>query len=125
MIPKICLFALICVLLNVILDGLGFKSKGIFALLCAVLMLISFFDSLSGSFSGIIALTERAGINDAAACALRAIGLGYIFGFTSEICQSLGEGLVASVLTAVGRLQIFLVAYPYFEKIVNLGAELL
>ena len=53
------------------------------------------------------------------------MGLGYVFGFTSEICSELGEGVIASAVTAAGRVQIFLVAYPYFEKIIKLGVELL
>lgn len=125
MIPKICLFALVSVLILALLDRLGFRGKSVFATLCILLMLISLTEGLSSGLGGIISLAERAGITDAAGCALKAVGLGYVFGFTSEICTSLGEGTIASVVTAAGRVQIFLVAYPYFEKIVKLGVELL
>ena len=39
MIPKICLFALASVLLSVLLASLGFKSKGLFITLAALVML--------------------------------------------------------------------------------------
>ena len=125
MIPKICLFALVSVLILALLDRLGFRGKSVFATLCILLMLISLTEGLSSGLGGIISLAERAGITDAAGCALKAVGLGYVFGFTSEICTSLGEGTIASMVTVAGRVQIFLVAYPYFEKIVKLGVELL
>ena len=125
MIPRICLFAILCVLLSALLDGMGFKSKGLFSLLCALLMLLSLADSLGELYGGILSLVKKAGITDSAACALKAVGLGYVFGFTADVCASLGEGLIATVVTAVGRVQIFLLAYPYFEKIVKLGVELL
>lgn len=125
MIPKICLFALVSVLLNVLLDRMGFKSKALVATLAAILMLISLSEELGGIFGDIISLADRAGITDAATCAIKAVGLGYVFGFTSEVCSSLGEPLVSSVVTLAGRLQIFLLAYPYFEKIIKLGADLL
>ena len=125
MIPKICLFALVSVLLLALLDRLGFKSKGLVAVLCALIMLISLTEGLSFGLSGIINLAERAGITEGAKCVLKAVGLGYVFGFTAEICSSLGEGVISSVVTVAGRVQIFLVAYPYFEKIVKLGVELL
>ena len=125
MIPKICVFALVAALLCALLDGLGFKGKGLFALLCVLLMLISFVATANDAFGGIISLADRAGITDAASCVLRVIGLGYVFGFTSEICSSLGEGGLAFAVTTVGRVQIFLVAYPYLEKTIQLGMELL
>ena len=125
MIPKICLFALVCALLCALLSGFGYKEKRLFALLCMLLMLISFADSASDFFGGIISLSNQAGIGEAAGCILRVVGLGYVFGFTSEICSSLGEGTIASVVTTIGRVQIFLVAYPYLEKTIQLGVELL
>lgn len=125
MIPQICLFALICALLGALLQGLGYKSKGLFATLGAILILSALTGGLSDIFGGIMSLASTAGITEAARSALRVVGLGYVFGFTAEICSSLGESLIASAVTAAGRVQIFLVAYPYIEKVVKLGAELL
>ena len=125
MIPKICAAALICVVLCATLDGLGFKSKGLFATLCCLVLLSALGDSLSELFGSALSIAERAGISEAASCALRAVGLGYVFGFTADVCSSLGEGVIANAVTLVGRAQIFLVAYPYFDKLVRLGAELL
>lgn len=125
MIPKICLFAIISVLLAVLLGALGFKSKGLFIILAALLMLGALQNDLSNIFGEIITFSESAGITDATKTALRVIGLGYVFGFTSEICLSLGEPLIASVVTAAGRVQLLVVVYPYIRDVVKLGAELL
>ena len=122
---RAALAALICALLCALLGGLGFKSKGLFATLCVIILFALLADSLSELLSGVLSLAERTGITDAATCALRAVGLGYVFGITSDICDSLGERAIASAVTAVGRIQIFLVAYPYFEKIIALGLELI
>ncbi len=125
MIPKICAVAILSVILYAALDSFGFKSKGLFAALCALMILSALGDSLSSLLSSVLLVGERTGISEAAICALRAVGLGYVFGFTADICASLGEELVAKAVTLVGRVQIFMVAYPYFEKIVALGMELL
>lgn len=117
--------ALISAMLCAVLSSLGFKSKGFFATLCALMLFSALGDSLSELFGSAASLAERTGISDAASCALRAVGLGYVFGFTADVCQSLGENTIASAVTAVGRVQIFLVAYPYFERIIALGTELL
>ena len=125
MIPKICLFAIISVLLVVLLGSLGFKSKGLFITLAALLMLGVLQNDLSNIFGEIISFSESAGITDATKTALRVVGLGYVFGFTSEICLSLGEPLIASVVTAAGRVQLLVVVYPYIRDVVKLGVELL
>ena len=125
MIPKICLFAIISVLLSVLLGSLGFKSKGLFITLAALLMLGVLQNDLSNIFGEIISFSESAGITDATRTALRVVGLGYVFGFTSEICLSLGEPLIASVVTAAGRVQLLAVVYPYIQDVVKLGVELL
>ncbi len=125
MIPKVCAAAIVSVALCVVLDSLGFRQKGLFAALCALLMLSAVGDSLSSLFGSVLSITEQVGISEAAGCALRAIGLGYVFGFTADVCRSLGESLIAKVVEVVGRVQIFMVAFPFFEKMILLGKELL
>ena len=125
MIPRIVALSLLCALLCALLEGLGFRSKKLFATLCAVLLMISAMSSLSEIFGVLGDLAQKTGIGDAAASAMRAIGLGYVFGFTADICSSLGETTIASLVTAVGRVEMFLIAYPYFEKTVNLALGLL
>ena len=125
MIPKICALAILAAILYAALDSFGFKSKGLFGLLCALMILSALGDSLGSLFSSMLSIAERTGISDAASCALRAVGLGYVFGFTADVCSYLGEGVIAKAVTLVGRIQIFFVAYPYFEKTVALGIGLL
>lgn len=125
MIPRICLFALICTLLGTLLQEMGYRSRGLFATLSALLMLSVVGGGLADAVGKIMSMANAAGVTEGARAALRAVGLGYIFGFTAEICSSLGEHLIASVVTVAGKIQIFLIAFPYIEKIVELGGELL
>ena len=125
MIPKIAALAIFSAILFALLDSVGFKSKGLFATLCALMILSALGESLAEIFGSVISVAERTGISEAASCVLKAVGLGYVFGITSDICTSLGETGIARAVTAVGRVQIFAVAYPYFEKMIALGTELL
>ena len=125
MIVKICAVAILSVILYAALEGLGFKSKGLFATLCALMILSVLGDSLAWLFGSVFYIAERTGISEAASSALRAVGLGYVFGFTADVCSSFGESTIAKAVTTVGRVQIFLVAYPYFERMIALGMELL
>lgn len=117
--------AIVCALLCALLDSLGYRSKGLFATLSAIIILSLLGDGLSELINGVISLADSTGITDAASCALKAVGLGYVFGITSDICDSLGEKAISSAVTVVGRIEILLVAYPYFEKIIALGLRLI
>ena len=122
---RVIAFALVTAILGALLDTLGFKSKKLFSVLAFVLLVGSIATPISEIFSDLIAFSDASGIGDAARAATKAVGLGYLFGFASEICQTLGESTLASAVTVVGRIEIFLVAYPFFEGIMKLGAELL
>ena len=122
---RIAAFALICAVLGALLDGLGFKSRRLFSVLSFVLLIGAVAQPLSKIFGGILSFSSAAGIGEGAEAAVKAVGLGYLFGFTSEICQALGESTLASAVSIVGKIEIFLVAYPFFEGIMKLGAELL
>lgn len=125
MISKICALLLISSILGTLLSELGFKTKRIFTVLCMVIVFAALGDNLSGIISRLTKITDAAGISEATKCAVKAVGIGYVFGATSEICAELGEGRIATLLTVVGRIEIFVLVLPYFEKTVGLGMELL
>ena len=125
MISKAIGVALVSAILSALLDGLGFKSRRLFSTLSAIVVMVGLVGSVSELLESVMKIAEGTGIGDAADKAVRAVGLGYVFGFTSDICNSLGESTLASLVTAVGRVEIFLLALPYFVKTVELGVELL
>lgn len=125
MISKMLGVALVSAILSALLDGLGFKSRRLFSTLSAIVVMVGLISSVSELLESVMKIAEGTGIGDAADKAVRAVGLGYVFGFTSDICSSLGESTLASLVTAVGRVEIFLLALPYFVKTVEMGMELL
>lgn len=125
MIAKICLFAIACGLLAALLHSLGYRSVGLFTTLSALMIISAVSGGLADIFGGILSFTDDAGVGEAVKSALKVIGLGYIFGFTSDLLVSLGEGLIASALTVAGRVQMMLAVYPYIDSVLKLGVELL
>ena len=125
MISKAIGVALVSAILSALLDGLGFKSRRLFSTLSVIVVMVGLISSVSELLSSVMKIVEGTGVADVADKAVRAVGLGYVFGFTSDICNSLGESTLASLVTAVGRVEIFLLALPYFMKTIELGMELL
>ena len=125
MMSKICAIGLLGAILAAFLGELGFKNKRLVSLLTAIVLFGSLKDGIATYVERIVGLSEIAGIGDACLCSLKAVGLGYLFGFSSDLCEELGEGSVARAITVVGKVEIMLVALPYFEKTISLGVELL
>lgn len=125
MIGKAVGVALVCAILSALLDGLGFKSRRLFSTLSAIVIMVGLIGGVSELLGSVMKIADDTGIGEVADRAVRAVGLGYVFGFTSDICNSLGEGTLATLVTAAGRVEIFLLALPYFVKTVELGVELL
>ena len=125
MIAPICCAALLVAILSALLAELGFKQKRLFTVLSLVLIFSFMAGGIGKMLSSALSLAEAAELTDAAKCAVKAVGLGYVFGFTADVCEELGEKGIANAVTVGARIEIFLVALPYFEKAMQLGIELL
>ncbi len=125
MIARLCCAALLVAILAALLSELGFKHKRLFTVLALVLVISMLAEGIGELFSSVASIADLAGLTDAAKCAVKAVGLGYVFGFTADVCDELGERGIANAVTVGARIEIFLVALPYFQKTMQLGIELL
>ena len=125
MMLRVCGAAILVSVMAVMLSELGFRQKRLFTLLSLVVILSLFADGISRAIGVVTSLGEYAGIGDAAECALKAVGAGYLFGFTADVCDELGERGVSSIVGIGARVEIFLISLPYLEKVLTLGVELL
>ena len=122
---RVCAIALLTVILGAVLSELGFKSKKLVSILAILIMLAMLGEGIAALVGKLISFSEMTRIGEAATCALKVVGIGYLFGITSDICRELGEGGVANAVGLVGRVETFLVVLPYFEKTLQMGAGLL
>lgn len=122
---RVCFAALLVSVLAALLSELGFRQKRLFAVLSLVLIFSMLAEGIGKLFSSAVSLVDMAGVGEAAKCAIKAVGVGYVFGFTADVCDELGERGIANAVTLGARVEIFLIALPYFEKTVKLGIELL
>ena len=125
MMPKLCAVGLLTAFLSIFLGEMGFKSRKLLSILSILLLFGGMSEGLGLFLDKIIGLAETAGISEACRCALKAVGLGYVFGFTSDVCTELGEHGVSKAVSLVGKVEILLVSVTYFEETVELGIRLL
>lgn len=124
MIPKLCAIGVLLAFVGVLLSEYGFRSKRVFGVLCATMLMIGLSESMLSLFDGVISISDASGISEVSRSALKVIGVGYVFGFCADMSRELGESSVANVLTIAGRIEILLLVFPYFEKILGFGMEL-
>ena len=115
----------IVVFLGFLLREAGFKGAkllsvlGMAVILCMSVSGISeLLDALELSFFG-------DSVSDAAVSVMKIIGVGYIFGISSDICREMGDTGISSCMLVAGRVEILLISAPFFKEIFLLGAEMM
>lgn len=118
---RACFLALLACFSLVLLKNLGWRGSSVFAALAIALLL----GELRGFFGELSKISHGwAALGESALAIFKIIGLGYIFGISSEICRELGEGGIASALTLVGRFEIIAVSLPFIAEIFTLALSL-
>ena len=118
---KLCFLGLVCAFTLVLLKNLGWRGAPVFSavLFAALLSDIPLFLKDAVKIFG----DWDVGAESVAAI-FKIIGIGYLFGVSSEICRELGEGGIATALSLVGRFEIIAVALPFISEIFSLAVSL-
>lgn len=125
MIFKACAIALISVFVIAVLKEIGLRSVGAISAICAAVIFSLASELLFDGVGTIKEISQIAGVAKETADILKVIGVGYVFGFCSDVCAELGDAGTASALTLVGRLEVVGIALPYFKRLIDLGVSLL
>lgn len=120
MITELCAAALVAAFSAFLLRHLGWRGAPVFAALCFIFLI----STLSRNFSDIIKIFDTAAIGDSTAAILKIIGIGYLFGISSELCRELGESSIASALSLLGRFEIIAVVLPFISELISLALSL-
>ena len=117
--------ALLLTVTAFLLRQLGWRGAPVFAVICAVLLLLEMADSLARIFSSVTLAGEAGGVSEPLGAALKTLGAGYLFGISADVCRELGESGIAKAVEVVGRVEIIAIVIPYFERIIEVGIELI
>ena len=109
---------------SLILKNFGWKGAPVFSCVC----IVGAFSVLSDAFLGIKqSLEEIATISDIgeyAKAVLKIMGIGYLYTIGSELCCELGESGLSRAVATAGRLEIIIVALPFFSEILDTVKQL-
>jgi hypothetical protein len=119
--------AVVSALLCFILRESGFRGVKLFSTVAAVMLFASAAGTLGKLAEKIGGLGALSGAGEGVGCMLRLVGVGYSFGFASDICNEMGESGIGRALTVCGRCELVIVGMPYlvrlFELVAAIGGE--
>ncbi len=94
------------------------------AIATATIVLILIFTSLTSPINALLQKLEGYGIElSYFKIALKALGIGYVAGFSADICRDAGQTSLATVAEIAGKCGIFLLSLPLVVNIVDLALE--
>lgn len=108
-----------------VLKGIGFRGAAVVSTLFFVLLLLGTMGGIDALMSEALSLSVDAGVGETVECALKVIGLGYLFGICADVCRALSENEIAKGIELAGRVEIFLLIFPFVRDIFLLIAGLL
>lgn len=123
---KICALGLLFAFMALLLRSFGFRGAAAFTALAVAFLLSGASRELGalGSFGELKELLPTETLEYVGAIA-RILGAGYLFGVCADVCQELGESGIAKAVSVAGRVEILLIAAPYFVRIIDVAKELL
>ena len=113
---------LVCVY---VLKSIGFRGASVVCAVFFVLIIGAEIKELSSSISPLLNMLSDGVASEAVMCALKVIGVGYIFGVVSDVCRSLSENEMAKSIEVVGRVEMFVLILPFVQNIFSLISGLL
>jgi hypothetical protein len=124
MIIKIAACGAVMAMVCAVLSELGFRGKRIVSALFIALILLFALLGAGEMLSDILGLARLTEASAVCTVALKVVGVGYLFGFISDLAEELGERGIASALLCAGRVEILLLVFPHFLEICRLGVDL-
>lgn len=123
---KIVALGFLLAVMALLLRSFGFRGAAVFASL-AVAAILSL---VAGELGELIGLAEKSPLfgEDALeyfSAIAKIVGASYLFGICADICTELGEGGIAKAVALSGRIEILLIASPYFVRILKLAEGML
>ena len=120
-----CAYAILALVVITIVKEIGWRGAPLIAIGVFVLAIGLILPQLMKGREHYFNLIGSLGVSDIGLTALKIIGLGYLGGITSDICSDMGEMLLSKAVVLVCRIEIVLVASPYFFEIVKMGVSLI
>lgn len=101
------------------------EAASLLSLLSGILVLKYGFNILESYIPNIEALFQNTDIYQYYDTLLKTFGISSVVKITSDSCRDLGENSLASKIETMGKIELFVISIPLFEKIMEISKQIL
>lgn len=116
---KICMIALLCVFLVLILKEMKSSLSLAVKIACAIFVFVVALSILSPLIEIAKSTAQTSGLSSYLALLIKALGIAFSTEICAEICRDCGEAAVSSGIELVGRAEILLLSVPLIKEIIE------
>lgn len=117
---KICALAIVAVCLILTLKQYKSAIAVCLLIITGITILIQVVQPFTDIFDFVKDLADKTNVPiDGIKLAIKALGIGYIVQFSSDICRDFGESALGSKLELCGKITILALAIPLFKQVLE------
>ena len=125
MMLKLAGVGLILAVVGMMLREMGSCARKVFGIFGATVIVASLGGDLLSLFGDLGERLSSLGAGDMALCAFKIVGVGCLFSIISDTVREMGEGAVADAMLFAGKVEMLILIFPSFMRILKIGLELL
>ena len=106
-----------------LLSSLGAKSASLYLALGAVFLFALASEPYFDAVRFLLTLPTNAVTQEVVLTVSKALALGYLFGMSADLCESLGAPSLTKALVFGGRMTVLTLGLPYLKSLISLAEE--
>ena len=110
---------------SMLLKNLGSRASPIIASIGIVGLISLAASGIGGLLSDLSSVVEASGISLYAEAVMKIIAVSFLASGVSDVCSELGETGVGRALITASKIEIAVIAMPFFKELIEIGKELL
>ena len=109
---------------SMLLKNLGSRASPIIASIGIVGLISLAASGIGGLLSDLSSVVEASGISLYAEAVMKIIAVSFLASGVSDVCSELGETGVGRALITASKIEIAVIAMPFFKELIEIGKEL-
>ena len=109
----------------VMLRECGWRGSSLVGAVGVVSCLALAISGLGETARELISIGEDFGVSETVRLALKALGIGYVFGIAADLCRQLGEPGLGQAAETLGRIELVLLSLPLVRELIDLSVGFL
>ena len=110
---------------TVMLKECGWRGSALVGAVGVVSCLALALSGLGTAVKELLSFGEDFGVGETVKLALKALGIGYVFGIAADLCRQLGEAGLGQAAETLGRVELIILSLPVVRELIDISVGFL